>query len=253
MPCFPLVPDNFWALVMVGFAAQLIDGSLGMAYGVSCNSFLLSIGGLSASRASATIHTAEIFTTLASGLAHWREKNVDIRLFWRLVLTGCLGGATGAFFVSHWDNAYVRPIVCVYLIFMGLRIMAKAFAPQESNLPVVWTSPLGFVGGLMDAIGGGGWGPIVTSTLLASGKDPRLTIGSVNAAEFFVTISEVVTFAAFISLEGNLANICALVLGGIAAAPLGAKLCHILPVKPILLLVGLLVISLNVWSLSKLV
>jgi hypothetical protein len=238
---------NFLLLVLVGFIAQLIDGSLGMAYGVSSNSFLLSIG-VSPAAASASVHTAEIFTTAISGISHWRLGNVNRRIVIRLLIPGVIGGAVGAYLLTNIDANIIKPYIAVYLLIMGIRIIYKAFRLVKENEIEPKTSlliPLGFVGGTFDAIGGGGWGPIVTSTLMGSGHTPRKTIGSVNFSEFFVTLAEAVTFILTIGLT-HWRVILGLLIGGVIAAPLGALLTKRIPAKMIMIIVGLLIIFLQV-------
>lgn len=242
---FESVPHEIWIFILVGFFAQMIDGTLGMAYGVSCNSFLLSFGGLSAAAASAAVHLAEVFTTLVSGISHWRMKNIDKRLFLSLVIPGVLGGVLGAFVLSEFDGERIKPFVCAYLVIMGGVIIFKAFKePKKLDIKGA-VYPLGFVGGLSDAVGGGGWGPVVTSTLIAVGQDPKKTIGSVNTAEFFVTFAQTLTFAAFIGYSHSIWPVAGLILGGVVASPIAAYLCKRIPVKPLMIIVGVIIVFLN--------
>jgi len=231
--------------VVVGFLAQLIDGSLGMAYGVSANSFLLGLG-IPPALASASVHTAEVFTTAVSGVSHWRLGNVDKAIIKRLAVTGVFGGVLGAYVLSNIDGTKIKPFVAVYLVVMGVRILLKAIKPtngfsraMRQRLPL-----LGLFGGFMDAVGGGGWGPVVTSTMLANGETPRKTIGSVNLIEFFVTFAQTITF--FLTLgELDWPVVVGLLTGGVLAAPLGAVLARKVPVRPMLVVVGLVVIFLS--------
>ena len=238
---------NFLLIMLVGFIAQLIDGSLGMAYGVSSNSFLLGIG-VPPAAASASVHTAEIFTTAVSGISHWRLGNVNKRIVIRLLIPGVIGGAVGAYLLTNIDANVIKPYIAVYLLIMGVRILYKAFKLKSENDLEPKTSlliPLGLIGGTFDAIGGGGWGPIVTSTLMSSGHTPKKTIGSVNFSEFFVTLAEAVTFILTIGLT-YWRVILGLLVGGIIAAPLGALLTKKIPAKFIMIIVGLLIIFLQV-------
>ena len=236
---------DFLGFLIVGFLAQLIDGSLGMAYGVSANSFLLGLG-VPPALASASVHTAEVFTTAVSGTAHWRLGNVDKSIIKRLAFTGVVGGVLGAYVLSNIDGSKIKPFVSLYLVVMGGRILYKAFKPgngiekeMRQHLPL-----LGMFGGFMDAIGGGGWGPVVTSTMLANGETPRTTIGSVNLAEFFVTLAEAITFL-FTLGQLNWPVVLGLLIGGVLAAPLGAVLAKKVPARTMLAVVGVVIIFLS--------
>ncbi|MBC7098775.1 sulfite exporter TauE/SafE family protein [Candidatus Bipolaricaulota bacterium] len=233
--------------VAVGFLAQLIDGAMGMAYGVTSTTFLLSLG-VPPALASAGVHTAEVFTTLASGLAHWRLGNVDWHLVKRLVVPGVVGGALGAYVLSSVPAQSIKPYVAGYLLLMGLVIVARSFKRTKTREVRKGLIPLGAVGGFLDAIGGGGWGPIVTSTLVARGNHPRFTIGSVNLTEFFVTVAEAATFFTLIGLAGW-RIIVGLLLGGVLAAPVAACVLRILPTRWLMLAVGLIIIALQARTL----
>jgi len=234
---------------IIGFLAQMIDGALGMAYGVSSNTFLLAAG-VPPAIASASVHTAEAFTTLISAIFHWKLENVDKQLFKRLIIPGVIGGVVGAYILSSVPGDKIKPYITVYLIVMGLVILWKAFkkvAPVHFDGLKTWG--LGLVGGFFDAIGGGGWGPIVTSTLVAGGKNPRLAIGSVNCAEFFVTVAQAATFITMLGLMKNWQGIAGLAIGGVIAAPLAAVVCKKLPAKYLMILVGILIVFLNIRTL----
>lgn len=233
--------------VAVGFVAQLIDGAMGMAYGVTSTTFLLSVG-VSPAFASAGVHTAEVFTTLVSGLSHWRFGNVNWSLVKRLVIPGVVGGVLGAYVLSSIPARTIKPFVAAYLLIMGLVIIVRAFKRPEAREVRRGLIPLGAVGGVLDAIGGGGWGPIVTSTLVARGNDPRFTIGSVNLTEFFVTVAEAATFFGFIGL-GNWRIIVGLLIGGVLAAPLAAYVCRELPTRILMVLVGVAIVALQIRTL----
>jgi len=185
--------------VLVGLIAQTIDGALGMAYGVTSSTLLIS-SGLSPAIASASVHTAEVFTTMASGISHLRMGNVDKRLFKKLVYSGAIAAFLGAYVLVNLPLWIIKPIVTVYLGVMGTLILLRAFN-IITLLRRLNTSLLAFVGGFMDAIGGGGWGPIVTSTLMAEGNNPQKTIGSVNTAELFITCTQVITFVFTVGLS----------------------------------------------------
>lgn len=240
--------QNFLIFVLVGFIAQMIDGALGMAYGVSSNTFLLSIG-VPPAIASASVHSAEVFTTAVSGLSHFSLGNVDRKLFLKLVIPGVLGGILGAYVLTlDKEGNIIKPFVSAYLLIMGCLILWRAAQKVHEFKQPRFLIPLGAVGGFFDAIGGGGWGPIVTTTVIAQGHNPRLSIGSVNAAEFFVTFAEAATFVitipALISQHWRI--ILGLFLGGALAAPLAAYACKKLPTRLLMVLVGILIIILSV-------
>lgn len=238
--------------IALGFAAQMIDGTMGMAYGVSSNTFLR-MAGVPSAISSACVHCAEIFTTMVSGLAHIKMRNVKKWLLPRLLIPGAIGGALGAYLLVEFNSKYIDMIIDAYLVVMGFIIISKVFKkrgkPRRYGNYVI---PLGFVGGFSDALGGGGWGPVVTSTLLASDHDTRKTIGTVNTAEFFVTLAETTTFVAMLGDFKSYWNvILGLIIGGVIAAPFGAYLCKKVPVKPMLALVGTLVVALNAIKLLQ--
>jgi uncharacterized membrane protein YfcA len=234
--------------ILVGFVAQMIDGALGMAYGVSSNTFLLSLG-LPPASASAAVHMAEVVTTGVSGVSHWRLGNVDWGLVKRLLIPGAIAGGIGAYLLSSFDGDTIKPYISGYLLIMGIVILVKAFNLKERKPTGVHTarvSALALVGGFFDAIGGGGWGPIVTTTLVARGKDPRLTIGSVNFSEFFVTLTESVVFVITLSFGEYWQIIVGLLIGGAIAAPLAARITKKMPVKALMILVGSIIIALSI-------
>lgn len=230
--------------VAVGFAAQIVDGALGMAYGVTASSVLLS-SGVPPAIASACVHAAEVFTTGASGLAHWWQGNVNRRLVLRLVLPGMIGGAIGAYILTSVPGELIRPWVSAYLLGLGFIILWKAFRHRGSHLDEPkGVGPLGFFGGMLDAIGGGGWGPLVTSTLLGFGAPPRTVIGSVNITEFFVTLTISATFVATIGIS-LWPIVAGLVLGGVIAAPFAALAVKHFPTRVLMVLVACVVIVLS--------
>jgi len=234
--------ENILLFVLIGFIAEMIDGSLGMAYGVSATSFLLSLG-LPPATASASVHASEIVTTATSGFFHMKFGNIKKDLVLKLLVPGIIGGVIGAYLLTELPMDIIKPIVTVYLLLMGFVIVYKAFRPVkgEPHSPLI---PLGLAGGFFDAIGGGGWGPIVTTTLVARGNQPRYVIGSVNLAEFFVTVSESITFFLTIGFF-HWKIILGLMLGGVGAAPLAAMVTKKLPVKPFMILVGTVIIFLS--------
>lgn len=242
--------DDIFLYVVIGFLAQMIDGAIGMAYGVTATSVLLSAG-VPPATASACVHAAETFTTGASGIAHWKLGNVDRQLLWRLALPGAVGGAIGAYVLSEFDGDTLKPYISVYLLVLGLVIIWKALVRRPLEAPKPRSvAPLGFFGGLLDAIGGGGWGPIVTSSLLGQGATPRYTIGSVNFAEFFVTLTISTTF--FLTVGLSLwPIILGLIIGGVIAAPFAALAAKHVPAKVLMVVVGCVIIGLSVNTLVK--
>ena len=172
--------------IVIGFAAQIVDGAIGMAYGITASTILLSMG-VPPATASASVHAAEVFTTAASGTAHWRMGNVDRKLVARLAVPGMIGGGIGAYILATVPGDRIRPIVSAYLLVMGIVVLWRAIwkTPIEQK-PPKQVGALGMFGGFLDAIGGGGWGAMVTTTLIGRGATPRMAIGSANVAEFFV-------------------------------------------------------------------
>ncbi len=233
---------DFLTFVLIGFFAQIIDGALGMAFGVLTTTSLLTIG-MPPAVASAMTHVTECFTTAASGLSHVYHRNVDWRLVIRLAPAGMIGGAVGAYILSNIDGSVISPFVSAYLIAVGIFIFYKALNPKWPRAVQDWIVPyVGGAGGLLDAMGGGGWGPIVTSTLLGRGHEPRKVIGSTNLTEFAVTT---VISATFILALGwsELSSALGIILGGVLAAPFGAMIVRRLPVKALMIAVSLIIIG----------
>ena len=236
--------SSILVFVLVGFIAQLIDGALGMAYGVSSTTFLLSLG-IAPAAASASVHTAEMFTTFVSGLAHLKLGNVDKELLKKLLAPGVVGGVLGAYILTTVPGSIIKPLISAYLLVMGLVILRKALQTQQGAEKEVRLIPLGLIGGFFDAVGGGGWGPIVTTTLVARGKHPRFAIGSVNLTEFFVTVAESVTFILTIGVM-HWHIVAGLIIGGVLAAPLGAVICQKLPRRALMTFIGVLIVILSI-------
>ncbi|HET6321001.1 MAG TPA: sulfite exporter TauE/SafE family protein [Hyphomicrobium sp.] len=236
--------EDVLLFIAVGFAAQMVDGAIGMAYGVTSSSVLLSLG-VPPATTSACVHAAETFTTAVSGVSHWKFGNVDRRLLARLAVPGMIGGALGAYVLTNVDGDAIKPFISAYLLLIGVLIVWKAVTARvvEGAEPSR-VAPLGFVGGLLDSIGGGGWGPIVTSTLIGQGTTPRYAIGTVNIAEFFVTFTISATFVATIGLE-LWPIIAGLIIGGVVAAPFAAYATKVLPDKVLMILVGCIVAILS--------
>jgi uncharacterized membrane protein YfcA len=240
----------FWSAVAIGVLAQAIDGALGMGYGVTASAFLLG-SGASPAVASASTHIAKLFTTGVSGIAHAKYGNVDKRLFLRLLGPGMAGGVLGVLLVTQIDGALLKPFVSAYLLAIGVYILSKAWRraharPREPR----HAAKLGLFGGFVDALGGGGWGPVVTSTLVGSGNDPRTTIGSVNFAEFFMTLATAASFT-LLAVDGTWPVVAGLVVGGLLAAPFAALVCKAVSTRMLLISVGALVTLLSAITLLR--
>jgi uncharacterized protein len=228
----------------------MVDGALGMAFGVIASSSLIAMGAPPAI-ASASVHTAEIVTTGISGASHIWNKNVDREIFFKLVVAGVAGGVVGAYILTGLPEHIVKPIVTIYLACMAALIFARVRGWQLKR----WQPPvptIGAGGGFLDAIGGGGWGPLVASTLIATGDNPRRTVGSVNLAEFFITVSISITFFTQLDLARYGKLVIGLIIGGALAAPLAGYLLRILPTRVAMILVGIVVAVLTVINLVSL-
>jgi uncharacterized membrane protein YfcA len=239
---FNSVDSEILYYIAGGFIAQMIDGALGMAYGVTATTFLLSVG-ITPAAASASVHASEVFTSGVSGYMHLKFGNVNSKLFKTLVIPGIIGAILGAYVLSSLEeySTYIKPIVSIYTLFLGVIIIRKALIKRMEKRQLKRVGVLALFGGYLDSIGGGGWGPIVSSTLIASGRHPKYTIGSVNLTEFFVSLASSITFFTVIGL-GYWQVIIGLILGGIVAAPIAAKLANKLPVKSMMILVGMVII-----------
>lgn len=234
--------------VAVGFAAQMVDGALGMAFGVISNSLLLSLG-VPPAAASAGVHTVETFTTAVSGISHALQRNVDWRLFLRLMIPGVIGGALGAFVLSNVHAGIAKPFILAYLAVIGAVLIYRGFRYPPQEKPPKIVEPLGLVGGFLDAAGGGGWGPVVTSNLLVQGAAPRTTVGTVNTAEFFLTTTISITFITQLGFAAFTLATLGLLIGGVLAAPLGAVLARRVPAKGLLLMVGIILSLTSLYNL----
>ncbi|QKG54722.1 sulfite exporter TauE/SafE family protein [Hymenobacter sp. BRD67] len=245
---------TFYTFVAVGFGAQLIDGLLGMGYGVVSAISLMSMG-LHPAAVSASIHTAEMFASGASGYHHYRFGNVNKRLFRVLLLPGVAGSISGALLLTHFGERYgtwIKPALAFYLLLLGVRIISKAVRrPQQGRRKVKNAGWLAGAGGFLDSFGGGGWGPLVTSTLIANGRTPQYVIGTVSLVEFFVTLASALTFFSLMGLS-HWQIILGLIVGGVAAAPIAARLAGRVPTRFMFIGVGLMVILWSLWSLRKL-
>jgi uncharacterized membrane protein YfcA len=235
--------------ILVGFAAQMVDGALGMAFGVISNTLLLTLG-VPPAAASAGVHTVETFTTAVSGISHALHKNVNWKLFLRIAIPGMIGGYIGARVLSEFGE-HLKPLILAYLTAIGLYLLwrSRHYPPKERAPKIV--EPLGLVGGFLDAAGGGGWGPVVTSNLLVQGASPRITIGSVNTAEFFVTMTISATFISELGWEAFTLATVGLLIGGVIAAPFGALLAKRVEAKTLMLLVGIVLTLTSIYGLYR--
>ncbi len=243
--------DGVAFFIFVGFAAQMVDGALGMAYGVTATTILLSHG-VAPSVASASVHTAEVFTTAASGASHWRLGNVERALLLRLAGPGVAGGVVGAYFLSAYPGEKLRPFVALYLLMAGIIVLMRGIRAHcvDHELGPGKTMLCGLCAGFLDAAGGGGWGLLVTSSLVWGGLTPRKAIGTACLAEFFVTTSVSLTFLATIGLE-LWPVILGLIIGGVIAAPIAALAARHIPDRPMMVVVGLMVMALSMRELLK--
>lgn len=248
------MPDFFsqtlLVFILVGFAAQLVDGALGMAFGVISTTVLISLG-VPPAVASAGVHAVESVTTGISGLSHLHQKNIDWKLFRQLALPGVIGGVLGAYVLSNVDASTVKPFILAYLTAIGLVLIYRGWRYPPQVKEPRFVAPLGLAGGFLDAAGGGGWGPVVTSNLLVQGASPRKTIGTVNSAEFFLTVAISVTFLLSLGLEVITQATVGLMLGGVIAAPFGAIVAKRVPAKPLLLLVGVILTLTSGYGIFK--
>ena len=237
--------------IVIGFAAQLVDGALGMAFGVICNTLLVAVLGVPPATASARIHVVEVFTTAASGLSHLFHRNIDWPLFFRLLIPGVIGGVLGATVLASLHAEAVKPFVLAYLVLIGIWLLVRGLLyPPKIRKPTV-IAPLGLVGGFLDAAGGGGWGPVVTSNLLVQGGEPRKVVGTVNSVEFFLAIAVSATFIWHLGLDDVLGPTLGLIIGGVAAAPLGAMMAKRFSPKLMLVMVGIVLIATSAFGLYR--
>jgi uncharacterized membrane protein YfcA len=237
--------------ILVGFAAQLVDGALGMAFGVISNTLLVGVLGVPPALASARVHVVECFTTGISGISHLLHGNIDGRLFARLVIPGVIGGVLGAYVLTSLDAGVVKPFVLLYLTGVGVFLIVRGVLYPPKVREAKHIAPLGLVGGFLDAAGGGGWGPVVTSNLLIQGADPRKVVGSVNSAEFFLTLSISIAFIAQLGVADIAGATLGLLIGGVAAAPLGAFAAKHFPPKAMLILVGVVLTITSLFGVYK--
>lgn len=250
--------DTFLLFMFVGLFAQAVDGALGMAYGVISSSVLLAFG-VPPATASASVHGAEVFTTAASATSHAWHKNVEWRLFIPLAIAGVIGGVLGAYVLAGIDGDVIKPFVVAYLALMGLYILWRARRGIEPrHIRPAWiVAPLGAIGGFFDAIGGGGWGPTVSSTLVGAGQEPRRAIGTANTAEFFLTVAISATFVWALvtghwrdaeALTDHAAAVGGLVVGGLLAAPFAGYITKAVPQRALTYAVGGLLLCLALFQ-----
>ena len=225
--------------IAVGFAAQLVDGALGMAFGVISNTMLVAVLGVPPAQASARVHVVECFTTAVSGISHLLHGNVDKVLFFRLLIPGVIGGVLGAYVLTSLDASVVKPFVLLYLTGMGIYLLVRGLLYPPEGRVARYVAPLGLVGGFLDAAGGGGWGPVVTSNLLVQGADPRKVVGTVNTVEFFLTVFVSAAFIYKLGFADIAGATLGLLIGGIAAAPFGAYAAKRFAAKHMLIMVGI--------------
>nr|WP_199662416.1 sulfite exporter TauE/SafE family protein [Sphingomonas edaphi] len=237
--------------ILIGFAAQMVDGALGMAFGQISSTLLVSFG-VPPAAASAGVHTAETFTTAVSGISHVAHRNVDWGLFFRIVIPGVIGGVAGAYVLTRISADAARPLVLSYLTALGLYLFYRGIMHRHSERQPKVVAPLGLVGGFLDASGGGGWGAIVTSNLLVQGSNPRKTIGTVNTAEFFLTVTISATFIATIGWEAFTIATVGLLIGGVMAAPFGGWIAKRVNPDLLLTFVGGLVTLTSGFALYRL-
>ncbi|WP_133365999.1 sulfite exporter TauE/SafE family protein [Qipengyuania sediminis] len=225
--------------ILIGFAAQLVDGAVGMAFGVIMNTLLVGVLGVPPATASKRVHVVECFTTFASAMSHLYHRNIDKALFLRLLLPGVAGGVTGAYLLSNIDGGFIKPFILAYLTLIGLYLLYRGLTHPPAPRPARVVAPLGLVGGFLDAMGGGGWGPVVTSNLLVQGAEPRRVVGTVSAVEFFLTVAISATFISQIGVAELAGATLGLLIGGVLGAPLGAWAAKHIPTKWMLILVGI--------------
>jgi uncharacterized membrane protein YfcA len=243
-------PSALVPFLLIGFAAQLIDGALGMAYGQISSTMLISMG-VPPATASASVHTAETFTTAVSGISHVAHGNIDWKLFFRIAIPGMIGGVLGAFVLTRIDGNTAKPFVLAYLTALGLYLFYRGVMHRHTERTPKVVSPLGLVGGFLDAAGGGGWGGIVTSNLLVQGSNPRKTIGTVNLAEFFLTVTISATFIVTLGWEAFTIATMGLLIGGVLAAPFGAFIAKRVNPDKLLTFVGALLTLTSFYGLYR--
>ena len=242
---------RFFLFVLAGLCAQLVDGALGMAFGVSCSTLLIAFN-VPPALSSASVHFSEIFTTGASGISHTLLKNLHKQLFVRLLIPGIIGAVIGAYLLSEvFDGKIIKPFISAYLFILGLWIIYKeVLAKKKLGRKIKRVGLLAFAGGTLDAIGGGGWGPVVTSNLIHKDITPKRVIGSVNIAEFFITISSSAVFMFFVDIQDWKPTL-GIILGGLFAAPFAAYIVKIIKRKPLTIAIGSLIAIISLYSIIR--
>lgn len=244
-------PSALLPFILIGFAAQLVDGALGMAFGTISSTLLVSMG-IPPAMASAGVHAVETATTGVSGISHVLHRNVNWRLFFRIVIPGVIGGVLGAYVLTNIHAEVARPVVLAYLFAIGAYLFYRGLTHYHVEREPKIVEPLGLIGGFLDAAGGGGWGPIVTSNLIVQGHSPRMTIGTVNTAEFFLTIVISATFISQLGWEAVTQATVGLLIGGVVAAPIGAFVAKRMEADRVMTLVGIILLLTSGFGLYKL-
>jgi uncharacterized membrane protein YfcA len=237
--------------IVVGFAAQLVDGALGMAFGVISNTLMVGVLGVPPALASQRVHVVECFTTATSAISHLLNGNIDKSLFFRLLLPGIVGGVAGAYLLTSIDAAVIKPFVLVYLSGMGLYLLWRGLSYPPPTRRPKHVAPLGLLGGFLDAAGGGGWGPVVTSNLLIQGAEPRKVIGTVSSVEFFLTITISIAFIYHLGIADLAGATLGFLIGGVAEAPFGAFAAKHFSTKTMLIMVGIVLTLTSVYGVAS--
>ncbi|MXO62871.1 sulfite exporter TauE/SafE family protein [Qipengyuania oceanensis] len=239
MELFGVNFSDILPFIAIGFAAQLVDGALGMAFGVITSTLMVGLLGVPPAVASQRVHVVECFTTATSGISHLIHRNIDKRLFFRLLIPGVIGGVTGAYLLASIDASVVKPFVLIYLAGIGIYLLVRGLLYPPTLREAKHVAPLGLLGGFLDAAGGGGWGPVVTSNLLIQGADPRKVVGTVNSVEFFLTLAISASFIYHLGIADLAGATLGLLIGGVVAAPFGAVAAKYLKPKVVLIMVGI--------------
>ena len=243
--------EELISFIIIGFFANLIDGCIGMAYGTIVASILTTMG-VPALQISAGIHFSEIFTTAASALSLLKIKNIDFKLLKKIVFAGVIGGLSGALCLSFVAQDFIQPFITIYLIIVGSSLMRKALNNFKHKKRIKWLTSIGFLGGFCDALCGGGWGPSVNGSLIGQSQKVTKTIGTVNSAEFFVTLTQSIVFFSVIGLK-SLNMVGGLILGGVLAAPLAVYIIQKINPRILCFLIGMIIFIANIFVFVKLI